>query len=85
MRREKRQAEQEEAYFAARDRLREKRQKNSLLGGCPPPMGGSGSGGRGLAESGPRPLVISSSGDGQFNLRLQQLLALDALKGGSNG
>jgi hypothetical protein len=84
MRREKKRLEDEQRYFAARDLLREKRQKNSLLlprSGC-----GSESGGCGLAvSSGPRSPVNSSSGDRQFNLRLQQLVALNALKGGSNG
>jgi hypothetical protein len=88
MRREKKRLEDEQRYFAARDLLREKhqRQKNSdslLLSG----VGGGESGGRGFAvSSGPRSPVNSSSGDRQFNLRLQQLVALNALnKGGSNG
>jgi hypothetical protein len=70
MRREKKQEEGEERY-----------RENSLLlprSGC-----GSESGGCGLAvSSGPRSPVNSSSGDRQFNLRLQQLVALNALNKG---
>ena len=62
--------------------LERQKNSNSLLLG----VGGGESGGRGLAvSSGPRAPVNSSSGDRQFNLRLQQLVALNALKGGSNG
>jgi len=88
MRREKKRLEDEQRYFAARDLLREKhqRQKNLdslLLSGV---GGGESGGGRGLAvSSGPRSPVNSvASGDKQpFDLRRQQLLTMHGLnKGG---